>query len=551
MLQQLSISNYALIDQTKIEFDRGMSVITGETGAGKSILLGALGLILGQRADAQTLLDKEKKCVVEGTFDLSEHNLKSLFDENDVDFEPQTIIRREILPNGKSRAFVNDTPANASFLKSIASYIIDVHSQHQNLLLGDDSYQMMIIDTVANNQSIKEEYAVAYRKYRDLKKREENLVIENDKMKADLDYITFQHKQLEEAKLKDGELQELETELQSLTHAEEIKTTLTQAIDTLDTCETPMLQQLSTLIHSISKIESFLPESINATKRLETAKIDLADLCNSLVKISEATEHDPERILFVQQRIDNIYMLMQKHKKQDVSELIAYKNELNEQLKHILCFDEDLEELRKEIEVSTKELTVKAKTLTKSRQATFAGITSFITARLKELGMPNANFSIRHTTAEKFSVSGNDIIDMLFAANKNGEPADITKVASGGEMSRVMLSIKSLLSSSKGLPTIIFDEIDTGVSGEIADKMGHIMTEMAKNMQVIAITHLPQVAAKGAKHYKVYKTDTEERTISNITLLDSDARITEIAKMLSGASISEAAIMNAKDLLGK
>ena len=551
MLQQLSISNYALIDQTKIEFDRGMSVITGETGAGKSILLGALGLILGQRADAQTLLDKEKKCVVEGTFDLSEHNLKSLFDENDVDFEPQTIIRREILPNGKSRAFVNDTPANASFLKSIASYIIDVHSQHQNLLLGDDSYQMMIIDTVANNQSIKEEYAVAYRKYRDLKKREENLVIENDKMKADLDYITFQHKQLEEAKLKDGELQELETELQSLTHAEEIKTTLTQAIDTLDTCETPMLQQLSTLIHSISKIESFLPESINATKRLETAKIDLADLCNSLVKISEATEHDPERILFVQQRIDNIYMLMQKHKKQDVSELIAYKNELNEQLKHILCFDEDLEELRKEIEVSTKELTVKAKTLTKSRQATFAGITSFITARLKELGMPNANFSIRHTTAEKFSVSGNDIIDMLFAANKNGEPADITKVASGGEMSRVMLSIKSLLSSSKGLPTIIFDEIDTGVSGEIADKMGHIMTEMAKNMQVIAITHLPQVAAKGAKHYKVYKTDTEERTISNITLLDSDARITEIAKMLSGASISEAAIMNAKNLLGK
>lgn len=551
MLQQLSISNYALIDQTKIEFDRGMSVITGETGAGKSILLGALGLILGQRADAQTLLDKEKKCVVEGTFDLSEHNLKSLFDENDVDFEPQTIIRREILPNGKSRAFVNDTPANASFLKSIASYIIDVHSQHQNLLLGDDSYQMMIIDTVANNQSIKEEYAVAYRKYRDLKKREENLVIENDKMKADLDYITFQHKQLEEAKLKDGELQELETELQSLTHAEEIKTTLTQAIDTLDTCETPMLQQLSTLIHSISKIESFLPESINATKRLETAKIDLADLCNSLVKISEATEHDPERILFVQQRIDNIYMLMQKHKKQDVSELIAYKNELNEQLKHILCFDEDLEELRKEIEVSTKELTVKAKTLTKSRQATFAGITSFITARLKELGMPNANFSIRHTTAEKFSVSGNDIIDMLFAANKNGKPADITKVASGGEMSRVMLSIKSLLSSSKGLPTIIFDEIDTGVSGEIADKMGHIMTEMAKNMQVIAITHLPQVAAKGAKHYKVYKTDTEERTISNITLLDSDARITEIAKMLSGASISEAAIMNAKDLLGK
>ena len=243
------------------------------------------------------------------------------------------------------------------------------------------------------------------------------------------------------------------------------------------------------------------------------------------VKISEATEHDPERILFVQQRIDNIYMLMQKHKKQDVSELIAYKNELNEQLKHILCFDEDLEELRKEIEVSTKELTVKAKTLTKSRQATFAGITSFITARLKELGMPNANFSIRHTTAEKFSVSGNDIIDMLFAANKNGEPADITKVASGGEMSRVMLSIKSLLSSSKGLPTIIFDEIDTGVSGEIADKMGHIMTEMAKNMQVIAITHLPQVAAKGAKHYKVYKTDTEERTISNITLLDSDAQI--------------------------
>ena len=529
MLKQLTISNYALIDRTYIEFDSGMSVITGETGAGKSILLGALGLILGQRADAQALLDKTQKCVVEGVFDLSEHHLEQLFAENDIDFELQTIIRREVLPNGKSRAFVNDTPAPAAFLKSIAQHIIDVHSQHQNLLLGNDSYQMMIVDTVADNGNERASYSEAYERYRALRHQIEKMTHDNEKLKSDADYIAFQHQQLAEAKLKDGELAELEAELEQQTHAEEIQTAA----------------------HAIEKIAEFMPADINVAARIETARIDLTDLCREMSRLADSTEYNAERATFLQQRVDNIYMLLQKHRVQTVLELIEIEHALASQLESITNFDAELEQLNRQAAEAFEVLTARGKSLTASRCKTFERITSFITAQLKELGMPNANFVVSHTLLAEPSASGFDDVRMLFAANKNGQPADITKVASGGEMSRVMLSIKSLLSESKGLPTIIFDEIDTGVSGEIADKMGGIMTQMARNMQVIAITHLPQVAAKGARHYKVFKTDHADRTISNITLLDSGARVDEIAKMLSGATISEAARLNAQELLGK
>ena len=551
MLKQLTISNYALIDRTHIEFDSGMSVITGETGAGKSILLGALGLILGQRADAQALLDKTQKCVVEGVFDLSEHHLEQLFAENDIDFELQTIIRREVLPNGKSRAFVNDTPAPAAFLKSIAQHIIDVHSQHQNLLLGNDSYQMMIVDTVADNGNERASYSEAYERYRALRHQIEKMTHDNEKLKSDADYIAFQHQQLAEAKLKDGELAELEAELEQQTHAEEIQTALATVTQLLDGSDTAVAAMLQTAAHAIEKIAEFMPADINAAARIETARIDLTDLCREMSRLADSTEYNAERATFLQQRVDNIYMLLQKHRVQTVAELIEIEHALAAQLESITNFDAELEQLNRQAAEAFEVLTARGKSLTASRCKTFERITSFITAQLKELGMPNANFVVSHTLLAEPSASGFDDVRMLFAANKNGQPADITKVASGGEMSRVMLSIKSLLSESKGLPTIIFDEIDTGVSGEIADKMGGIMMQMARNMQVIAITHLPQVAAKGARHYKVFKTDHADRTISNITLLDSGARVDEIAKMLSGATISEAARLNAQELLGK
>lgn len=548
MLKQLSITNYALIAQTDIEIGSGLTVITGETGAGKSIMLGALGLLLGQRADVQVLLDKEKKCVVEATFDVSAYDVEALFAEEDVEYDSLTIIRREILPTGKSRAFVNDTPVNLLFLKQLSQILIDIHSQHQNLLLSDDRFHLNVIDAVAQTSTELEEYTLSYKEYRSLLAEEEQMVAANEKMKQDYDYMLFQHKQLEEASLQDGEMAELEREQDMLVHAEEIKTELSFVVAALGE-DGSVVSTLSQIEQRLGKVANYLSADDDALARIESARIDMADLFKTLERQNESIEYDPERLQYVESRLDVIYSLLQKHHVQSEAELIVLQQSLTENLNAICSFDEQIESLRKRIKVVQETLMQKAEILTDKRCAVFGMVTDYIEGQLKEMGMQNARFEVSHSIADTFTTSGVDNIRFLFAANKNGEPTDIAKVASGGEMSRVMLAIKWLLSKSKGLPTIIFDEIDTGVSGEVADKMGEIMREMSGNIQVVAITHLPQVAAKGDEQFKVYKQDDELRTISNIVRLTTEERVEEIAKMLSGATVTEAALLNAKILL--
>ncbi len=548
MLKELTISNYALIDKTDLNLDEGMTIITGETGAGKSIMLGALGLILGQRADVQVLLNKEKKCVVEATFDVSKLDLEETFKAEDVEFDQETIIRREIMPNGKSRAFVNDTPVNVSFLKTIGQSLIDIHSQHQNLLIADNSFQLEVIDAVAKDEVEKLEYTTAYKEYKHLIDKEKKLIESNEKLQRDADYMSFQYKELEEAQLRVGELEELETEHSTLINAESIKEALLHATEMIGG-EGNVLSMLNSAENKISKIENFLSKDIDAVARIENSRIDLNDLHKSLEDTAERIEYNPERIAEIDRRCDMLNALLKKHHKSEIGELIEIRDELEEKLKIVLDFDTEIEELKKQIKAKEEDLCKKANALSAKRNAAEPSIIETIENYLHGMGMQNAKFIIKHTETADYTPSGKDDISFMFAANKNGEPTDIAKVASGGEMSRVMLSIKSLLSKSKSLPTIIFDEIDTGVSGEVADKMGRIMTEMSENMQVIAITHLPQVAAKGKTHYRVYKQDTDDRTISNIEKLDNKQRIEEIAKMLSGAQITEAALENAKALM--
>ena len=548
MLQQLTISNYALINHTEISFDGGMSVITGETGAGKSIMLGALSLLTGGRADVRVLSDEEKKCVVEATFDISNYKLKPIFEEEDVDYEDITIIRREILPNGKSRAFVNDQPVALTFLKRISSNLIDIHSQHQNLLLNDDSFHLNVVDAVADSASILEKYSVVYGELCKLEKRENKLKQDNESAKKDFDYIQFQYTQLSDAKLVDGEEAELEQEQKLLSHAEEIKEALNYTIEAFNGDEA-ILSTLSNVGSKISKISDFLTDTDDALGRIESARIDLQDLLNSFEHINDTIEYDPERVAFVDGRLDTIYSLMKKHKVDSTHDLIALQNDFEQKLKAVTSFDEELEELHKQILAKRAEVQAVADELSAHRKSVFDKICSYIISQLRDMGIANAQFVVQHERTANFQPTGNDEIHFLFAANKNMQPTDIQGVASGGEMSRVMLAIKSLLSQSIGLPTIIFDEIDTGVSGEVADKMGRIMNEMATHMQVIAITHLPQVAAKGARHYNVYKVDNESRTVSNIVLLNREERLREIAKMLSGSVVSDAALQNAKELL--
>jgi DNA repair protein RecN (Recombination protein N) len=548
MLKQLTITNYALIAQTDIEFNAGLTVITGETGAGKSIMLGALGLLLGQRADVQVLLDKEKKCVVEATFDVSAYDVQSLFEEEDVEYEVLTIIRREILPSGKSRAFVNDTPVNLTFLKALSQKLIDIHSQHQNLLLSDESFHLNVIDAVAQTQSLLTDYSLLYKEYRNLLNEETEMLATNDKMKADSDYMSFQYNQLNDARLQEDELAELELERERLVNAEEIKSELSFVVAALGD-ENAVVPTLDRVTSRLQKVSKYLPADEDYLARIEAARIDMADILKSLDRTNEGIEYDHERLVSVERRLDLLYSLMQKHQVQDVASLIEIRDSLNEKLGQISSFDEAIEALRKRLTQQRDILKTKGDELSDCRKNVFGKVKEYIEAQLREMGMENARFEIEHATTADFTSSGIDSVRFLFAANRNGVPTDISKVASGGEMSRVMLAIKWLLSQSKGLPTIIFDEIDTGVSGEVADKMGRIMTEMGEHIQVIAITHLPQVAAKGSTHFKVYKQDDDTRTTSNIMSLDAEQRIEELAKMLSGATVTNAALENAKMLI--
>ncbi len=551
MLKSLFVSNYALIDQVEIDFESGFSVITGETGAGKSIILGALGLVLGQRSDVSVLKDKDKKSVVEAVFNISGYGFENEFKEEDVDFEEETTIRREILSTGKSRAFVNDTPVNLNFLKSLSLRLIDVHSQHQNLLLGDNAFQLNVVDVVSDNAKLKSAYVKVYDSYKALVNKKKRLEQENEKLKQEADFVQFQYNELAQLSLKENEQVELESEQQMLSHAEEIKGNLFACVESLNGEEVSVLSSLKEVNKYLEKIKDFLPNGEEWCSRADSAYLELEDLTKELSLKMDGIEHDPSRLEFVNTRLDEIYKLQQKHRVESVEELIQIRDDFKLQLDKVSSFDEDLKDLEKEIKVAKSELQISADKLSTSRKKKIPVIEKQLVGQLKELGMPNAQLIVQCDKKEDFTENGLDDINFLFSANKKGELSAIPKVASGGEMSRVMLCIKALLSVSKGLPTIIFDEIDTGVSGEVADKMGSIMQEISENIQVISITHLPQIAVKGKHHYKVYKTDNDDGTQSSIDKLNYDLRITEIAKMLSGSNLTDAALTNAKELLGE
>jgi DNA repair protein RecN (Recombination protein N) len=549
MLIKLFVQNYALIKELDISPDSGLTVITGETGAGKSILLGALSLVLGSRADTGVLLDKSMKCVVEATFRIKEYDLKDFFAENELDYDHVTLMRREINPAGKSRAFINDTPVNLSLLKELGEKLIDIHSQHQNLVLNENRFQLDVIDSFAGNLKLREEYREVYFRYRALKKEYTGLRENYDKNRTDLEYYQFQLRQLEESKLKEGEQAELERDQEILEHTGEIKAALSGSAAAFSGEGSSILSLVREVRQNLMRIRGYLPETEKMLERLESVYIEMDDLSAEIEKLSAVTDDDPERLKYVNERLDMLYSLMQKHRQQDVSGLISKQHELQEMVSSIETSDERLDELTLLLEKELNELKRLADELSQQRESVIPGVEEKITEMLKQLGMPNARFRVDLKRSADFGQAGIDTADFLFSANRQIPPENISRVASGGELSRVMLSLKSLLARNKNLPAIIFDEIDAGVSGEVADRVGQILSAMGETMQVINITHLPQVASRGRGHYHVYKDDTKHSTITRIKLLSPDERVKEIAKLLSGSEVTETAIRNARELL--
>lgn len=548
MLQNLSVENYALIEKLNIELNQGLNIITGETGAGKSILLGALGLILGQRADTSSLKNPEKSCVVEGTFRVEKMNLSSFFEENDIEYDDQAIVRRVISPSGKSRAFINDTPVTLNTLKELGVKLIDIHSQHESLLIANQQFQLNILDVVANNARLLEDYKQIYRH---LKKEEEalsTLVNQQVKTASDYDYFSFQHQQLEDAKLKADEQQQLEEEESELANAENIKAELQLCTDIIANGEQATLNNLKACSLSLKRIKEVFHKADSLYERIESVAIELKDINNELESYNDKVEVNPERLAQVKERLDLIYTLQQKHRASSIDELIAIKDELEERLQQLGSYEEQIATKKAIVEELKNKATKLANELTTNRKAAIEAVKSHVEELLAQLGMPFARIAIEVEEAELGS-NGADKVELLFSANKQLQLQSVSKVASGGEMSRLMLTIKTLLAKEGNLPTIIFDEIDTGVSGEVADKMGSIIKDVSKNIQVVNITHLPQIASKGDHHFYVYKDNNDQTTSTKIKLLTEEERITEIAKMLSGKDVSTAAIQNAKALL--
>ncbi|MFT5749902.1 MAG: DNA repair protein RecN (Recombination protein N) [Ancylomarina sp.] len=551
MLQSLAIQNYTLINQIEIDFKNGFSIITGETGSGKSILLGALGLVLGQRPDTNILKDKDRRCLIEANFNIKKYDLQKFFADSEMEYEEETILRREILPNGKTRAFVNDSPVNIKTLKELGYKLIDIHSQNQNLSLSDPEYQMGIVDTYAHNSSLLTDYQIQFEAYQTIKKELKNQEEIALKEKSDLDYYQFQLQQLLDANLIEGEQLEMESELETLNHAEEIKTNLFKATNLLNEGDVAIISLLKEARTAIYQVKNVFAEGEEFYGRFESSCIELQDLATELESSYEAMEFDPSRISILNEKLDTIYGLQQKHRVDSVNGLIQIREDLDEKVQKISSSDELIEELKMQLQKQESKLKKASGKLGKSRKIVIPEIEKALESQLIQLGMPHAKINFEQTITEEYQYLGQDLIRILFSANKNGQPEEISKVASGGEVSRLMLSIKYLISSSTALPSIVFDEIDTGVSGEIADKMGVVMRNMAENIQVISITHLPQIASKGNYHYKVYKADDEVETYSNIVLLDEESRIEELAKMLSGSDMTQAAMENAKVLLAK
>ena len=552
MLRQLYIRNFTLIDELDITFKPGFSVITGETGAGKSIILGAIGQILGNRADARMVKAGCDKCVIEAHFDLSNYDMESFFDDNDIDYEPEDcIIRRELKANGKSRAFINDTPVALTTARELGQQLVDIHSQHQNLLLQKEDFQLNVVDIIAHNSQLLNDYRTLFDGYAKAKAALREKEEECEKDRANEDFLRFQADELVTAQLTDGEQEELEQELETLSHAEDIKGALFDADNLLSGDDRCITQSCKTMLSRLSDIGDVYPAIRQVTERIDSAYIELKDIARDISNLAESIDFDPARLTMANERLDTIYTLQKKHHVESVAELIAIRDNLTARLNDITNSEDMLEDMRRQVEDMHRKATEAAARLTESRQEAARRVTEQLLAQMTALGMPNARFEIKFETKE-LAADGADRISYMFSANKNVPLEPIAQVASGGEVARVMLSLKAMISGAVRLPTIIFDEIDTGVSGRVAEMMAQIMRQMGRaDRQVISITHLPQIAALGNTHYKVEKTDTDDTTISRMRMLGHDERITEIAQMLSGSNISDAAIENAKSLLEK
>ncbi len=550
MLKHLEIKNYALIEHFDIDFDGGLSVITGETGAGKSIMMGALALVLGQRADTKVIQQGKTKCVVEAVFDIEKLTLQPLFESLDLDYSDECVVRREVLDSGKSRAFVNDTPVNLQQLRDLCVRLVDIHSQHQNLQLGENAFQLSVVDALAETKAELADYQAKFKIYKDVERKLNDLKQTAEQWRSERDYAQFQFDQLAAVALTDGEQESLEAELEAMNHSEEVKTALAAALSSLADENAGALVRLKETLVALRRISKFLPQNADYEARIDSSFVDLKDISSELENRLNDTEFDPQRKDFVEARLDQIYTLQQKHRVKTVAELLQLQTDFEAKLSRIDGFDFELEQLQKQLTAAENNLQKSAEKLSKKRHGIQSILEKEVSQQLMSLGMPNARFVAQMTAADGFLPTGTDVMEFLFSANKNGEPQSIGQTASGGELSRLMLVIKSLVASRTQLPTIIFDEIDTGVSGEVAQRMGLIMSQMAQSMQVIAITHLPQIAAKGTAHYRVFKHDTADTTVTNIVRLSPDERVMEIAEMLSGKNPSEAAIDNARELLG-
>ena len=550
MLRSLYIQNYALIEKLDIGFDSGFSVITGETGAGKSIILGAIGLLLGQRADVKSIRKGASKCIIEARFDVSAYGMQPFFEANELEYEDECILRRELYASGKSRAFINDTPASLAQMKELGELLIDVHSQHQNLLLNKEGFQLNVLDLLAHDEAELAAYQKLYNDWRQARQDLEALVARAEQSRADEGYIRFQLEQLEEANLTDGEQEELEQEAEMLTHAEDIKAGLYRAGQALNADEGGVLEALKDCQNTMMGLRSVFAPAGELADRLDSVYIELKDISQEVSDKEEEVEFNPARLDEVNARLNLIYSLQQKHRVDTVKALLSLQESYALQLSAITSSDEDIARLEAQVKELFSQVTAQAQVLTEARTRAAREVERQMAARLVPLGMPNVRFQVEMGVRKEPGVHGADTVNFLFSANKNGVLQNISSVASGGEIARVMLSVKAMIAGAVKLPTIVFDEIDTGVSGEIADRMADIMQEMGDNdRQVISITHLPQIAARGRAHYKVYKEDNEVETNSHIRRLTDDERVEELAHMLSGATLTEAALNNARALL--
>lgn len=550
MLQKLSIRNYALIDSLDIEFDNDLNIITGETGAGKSIILGALSLILGQRAESKYFFSQDKKCVIEGNFILADENLRDIFESYDLDFANETILRREISIDGKTRSFINDTPVNLSILKQIGERLIDIHSQHATQEINDADFQLLIVDSLSNHHNLLFDYRSGFKKLKQQSNSLKKLIDDANEARSKQDYEQFLYNELEQANIKDNEQEELEQELERLTHAESIKRALLTSAGLLNEGEPSALQILKEAALQLQGIEKFDPAINTLYERLRSSIIEIKDISDELSAMEGNTLHSADRLDIINQRLDLFYTLQQKHRVANNSELLAIQSQLERNLNQLLSSDENIEKLQKQIDQLKKDLIKQANQLSSNRKKAIKVVEDQTSATLKRVGMPNAKLVLAQKTLSELNKDGLDDIALLFTANVGQTPAPVSKVASGGELSRLMLAIKALLAKHTSLPTIIFDEIDTGISGETALKVGEVISDLGENMQVISITHLPQIAAKGKSHYFVYKNDEKGKTTTGIRKLKQEERVGIIAEMLSGKNPGISAIDNAKELLG-